>query len=216
MPRAAKKQAEEGSEPPGALLLRARRMPGVPGPAARQPPRCGCPFAAASHTAARHRPLPFLCRLQPRPLPRRWRLRRMLRTQTSRRRSGTTTRASACRCGLSSLGCRPRATEMFCCRRHVINQHPPAPAPTCTWRRAGACMTARTAPPATSAARRRPRSRPSARAARSTSAPSEGAAAGLRGAVPGWVGGWGQQAAVGAVRCGWVVVHSPLLGPLPP
>lgn len=38
MPRAAKKQAEEGSEPPGALLLRARRMPGMPGPAARQPP----------------------------------------------------------------------------------------------------------------------------------------------------------------------------------
>ena len=39
--------------------------------------------------------------------------------------------------------------------------------------REGACMTARTAPPATSAARRRQRSRPSAASARSTSAQSE-------------------------------------------
>lgn len=67
-----------------------------------------------------------------------------------------------------------------CCESHAVY----ATAPIMSACRVAACTTARTAPPATSAAKRRQRSRQSAASARSTSAQSEISRAGCSGSRP--------------------------------
>lgn len=146
-------------------------------------------------------PLPIhLCifaALLPRPAQRR-RLRRPQHRRRRRalrppRRSATTTRACVCRWVLPARGCCAGAGKCRCLppsSRSCILPHlfayvlintlllcpiQPALQPEVTNSfacRAGACTTARTAPRATSAGRRRLRPRPSAPSARSTSAPS--------------------------------------------